>query len=99
MIICTIFTFDVWSLLFWGSYIVKASKFQATCQYEICLLVECIEPGIVLTLLGHKHNLLVKPIEDGFSASQFNDRYSMNRKGVTYHYEAYGYINSYESDF
>ncbi len=49
-----------------------------------------IEPWIVLTFLGHDHNLLIKPIEDGFTVSHFNSRFSTNRKDVEYTYEAYG---------
>lgn len=52
--------------------------------------IDCIEPWVVLTLFGHKDNLLIKPIEDGFSVSHFNNRYSTNRKGVKYQFEAYG---------
>jgi hypothetical protein len=57
---------------------------------SVLLVIECIKPWIVLTFLGHHHNLLIKPIEDGFSVSHFNDRYSTNRRGVNYEFCAYG---------
>lgn len=53
------------------------------------IVIDCIEPWIVLTVLGHKNNLLVKPNEDGFRVFHYNDRFSLNRKGIEYLYEAY----------
>lgn len=53
-------------------------------------IIDAIEPYIVLTFLGHEHNLLIRPLEDGFSVSHYNNRYSCNLKGVEYKYEAYG---------
>ncbi|MBI2595024.1 MAG: hypothetical protein HYW38_02085 [Candidatus Colwellbacteria bacterium] len=47
------------------------------------------EPWVILTVLGHEHNLLLKPIADGFRASHFNSRYTTNAPGVQYSYEAY----------
>ena len=54
------------------------------------LVIDSIQPWIVLTILGHEHNLLIKPSEDGFTVSHFNTRYSTNLPGVQYKYEAYG---------
>ena len=53
-------------------------------------VIDSIQPWIVLTILGHEHNLLIKPREKGFSVSHFNTRYSTNLLGVKYRYEAYG---------
>ena len=46
-------------------------------------------PWVVLTILGHNHNLLVRPADDGFVVSHYNERYSANRPGQKYRYEAY----------
>lgn len=48
------------------------------------------EPLVVTTILGHQENLLVKPLEDGFSVSHYNARYTANADGVDYSVEAYG---------
>ena len=53
-------------------------------------VIDSIQPWIVLTILGHEHNLLIKPREDGFIVRHFNTRYSTNLPGVKYRYEAYG---------
>ena len=54
------------------------------------LVVNSIQPWIVLTILGHEHNLLIKPKADGFIVHHFNTRYSTKLPGVKYRYEAYG---------
>jgi len=54
------------------------------------LIIDAIEPYIVLSILGHHHNLLIRPKEDGFVVSHFNKRYSTNIEGIQYRYEAYG---------
>lgn len=54
------------------------------------LIIDSIEPYIVLTILGHHLNLLIRPKEDGFVVSHFSNRYSTNIKGVQYRFEAYG---------
>lgn len=54
------------------------------------LIISSIKPHIVLTILGHAHNLLIKPNEEGFVVSHYNNRYSTNIKGIQYRYEAYG---------
>jgi hypothetical protein len=46
--------------------------------------------SLVLTVLGHDTNLLVRPDKDGFTVSHFNSRFSTNQEGVTYSYEAWG---------
>ena len=53
-------------------------------------LIKEIEPWIVLTILGHDENLLIKPNADGFFVRHINTRYSTNQSGVNYTYEAYG---------
>lgn len=54
------------------------------------VVIDSIKPWILLTILGHEHNLLIKPREDGFVARHFNNRYSANLPGVEYKFEAYG---------
>lgn len=54
------------------------------------LVIDSIQPWIVLTILGHEHNLLIEPTEDGFTVHHFNTRYSTNLPGVKYRFEAYG---------
>lgn len=53
------------------------------------LMIDSIQPWIVLTVLGHEHNLLIKPTENGFSVLHFNTRYSANLTGIKYRFEAY----------
>ncbi len=43
--------------------------------------------SVVLTMLGHDDNLLVRPTETGFAVSHYNSRFSANQNGVTYSYE------------
>lgn len=55
-------------------------------------VLRCIELGellVVVTVLGHENNLVIRPTDNGFQANHFNDRYSANRPGATYHFEAY----------
>ena len=47
-------------------------------------------PWVVVTILGHEENLLVRPQDNGFVVSHYNTRYSANLPGVEYNYEAYG---------
>jgi len=54
------------------------------------IVIDTVQPWIVLTVLGHKHNLLIEPMEDGFTVHHFNTRYSTNLPGVQYQYEVYG---------
>ena len=54
------------------------------------LVISSVQPWIVLTILGHEHNLVIKPKEDGFIVHHFNSRYSTNLPGVKYRFEAYG---------
>lgn len=44
---------------------------------------------VVVTVLGHESNLLIRPTPNGFQANHYNDRYSADRPGVTYNFEAY----------
>lgn len=53
------------------------------------LVIESVQPWIILTILGHNHNLLIGPKEDGFIVHHFNTRYSTNLPGVQYGFEAY----------
>jgi len=54
------------------------------------LIFRSIVPNVVLTVLGHHNNLLIRPAEDGFHVSHYNNRYSANLKGLKYKYEVYG---------
>lgn len=47
-------------------------------------------PWVVVTILGHEEDLLVRPQDDGFVVSHYNTRYSANLPGVEYNFEAYG---------
>ena len=53
-------------------------------------VIDSMQPWIVLTVLGHKHNLLIDPKKGVITVHHFNARYSANRPGVTYKFEAYG---------
>lgn len=53
------------------------------------LLIKSVKPHIILTILGHKQNLLIKPDTDGFQVSHYNNRFSTNVKGIDYKFEAY----------
>lgn len=44
---------------------------------------------IVVTVLGHESNLLIRPFDNGVQVIHYNDRYSANRPGATYSFEAY----------
>ena len=49
-------------------------------------------PWVIVTILGHDHNLLVCPYSGefkGVTCRHFNTRYSANRLGVSYSFEAY----------
>ena len=55
-------------------------------------IVKCLELGdllVVVTVLGHDNNLLVRPTANGVQVSHYNDRYSASRPGATYNFEAY----------
>jgi hypothetical protein len=47
------------------------------------------EPWLVLTILGHDHNLLIRPAENGISVEHYNSRFSASRPGQQYQWEAY----------
>lgn len=49
---------------------------------------------IVLTVLGHEQNLLIRPAVGGVLVSHFNSRYSANASGVQYVFEAYALSES-----
>ncbi len=53
-------------------------------------VIDSIEPWIVLTALGHKHNLLIEPKGSIITVHHFNTRYSVNRRGAQNQFEAYG---------
>jgi len=53
-------------------------------------VIEEVQPFIVITILGHDHNLLIKPQIGGFTVSHYNSRFSTNRKDVDYTYEVIG---------
>lgn len=44
---------------------------------------------VLLTVLGHDDNLLVRPTQSGVTVTHFNERYSANQPGRTYTVEAY----------
>ena len=46
--------------------------------------------SLILTVLGHDSNLLVRADKDSFYVSHFNSRFSANQKGVNYSWEALG---------
>jgi hypothetical protein len=46
--------------------------------------------SLILTVLGHDSNILVRADKDNFYVSHFNSRFSANQKGVNYSWEAYG---------
>jgi len=66
-----------------------ASKDVAPPPDATMFVIESIQPWIVLTILGHKHNLLIEPQEDGFIVHHHNTRYSTNLPRTQYRYEAY----------
>ncbi|MEA1946313.1 MAG: hypothetical protein U9N83_03300 [Thermodesulfobacteriota bacterium] len=53
------------------------------------IIFDTFDPWIVATILGHDHNLLIRPKHDGVILSHFNDRYTANKPGQTYFLEAY----------
>lgn len=53
------------------------------------VVLRTFQPWVIFTTLGHDHNLLVRPAPAGFIASHFNSRFSANRPGQQYRYEAY----------
>lgn len=53
------------------------------------IVVDAVMPWIILTILGHDHNLLIRPKDKGFVVSHFNSRYSANQPGWQYAFEAY----------
>jgi len=72
------------------SYLESISKNFKPPKDAKTVIIDSIEPYIVLTILGHRHNLLIRPKEDGFIVSHYNNRYSTNIKDVQYRCEAYG---------
>jgi len=48
-----------------------------------------VTPWVVLTVLGHDHNLLISPAHEGVTVRHINSRYSANRPGELYKFEAY----------
>ena len=44
--------------------------------------------SLILTVLGHDSNLLIRADKDSFYVSHFNSRFSANQKGVNYSWEA-----------
>lgn len=46
--------------------------------------------SLILTVLGHDSNLLVRADKDNFYVSHFNSRFSANAEGVNYSWEALG---------
>lgn len=46
-------------------------------------------PWLNLTILGHEDNLMIVPEKTGFKLNDFNDRFSVNKKGNSYSAESY----------
>lgn len=47
------------------------------------------KPWLILTILGHDHNLLAIPNETGTVVNHFNERFSLNKKEHSYSSENY----------
>lgn len=47
------------------------------------------KPWIIITVLGHEHNLLVVPNSKTTTVKHFNERFTANRKGQSYSSEVY----------
>ncbi|OHB55784.1 MAG: hypothetical protein A2173_05840 [Planctomycetes bacterium RBG_13_44_8b] len=60
---------------------------------DACIIeIKTLRPWIIVTILGHEHNLLICPYDgefQGMKLRHFNKRYSANRIGDTYSFEAY----------
>lgn len=67
-----------------------ASKDIAPPPDATMTIIDAIEPWLVLTILGHEHNLLIEPKGSTIIVHHFNARYSANHPGVEYKFEAYG---------
>jgi len=46
--------------------------------------------SLILTVLGHDSNLLVRADKDNIYVSHFNSRFSANKEGVNYSWEVLG---------
>lgn len=46
-------------------------------------------PWLILTTLGHDHNLLAKQNKTGVTVNHINDRFTLNKKGQEYSTESY----------
>ena len=53
-------------------------------------LIKSFEPWIILTILGYSDNLLIKTEDTKIIVKHFNSRYSANKNGITYRFEAVG---------
>jgi hypothetical protein len=58
-------------------------------EHAVLRCLELDDLLVVVTVLGHDSNLLLRPTTNGFQVNHYNDRYSANRPGVTYNFEAY----------
>ncbi len=58
-------------------------------EHAVLRCLEFDELFVVVTVLGHHSNLLIRPIDNGVQVNHYNDRYSVNRPGATYSFEAY----------
>lgn len=58
-------------------------------EHAVLKCLELDDLVIVVTVLGHDRNLLLRPTTNGFQAMHYNNRYSASRPGVTYNFEAY----------
>lgn len=53
------------------------------------IIFDIFDPWIITTILGHDHNLLIRPKDDGVILSYFNDRFTANKPREKYLIEAY----------
>ena len=58
-------------------------------EHAILKFLELGDLLVVVTILGHDNNLLVRPTTNGVQVSHHNARYSAIQPGVTYDFEAY----------
>lgn len=49
-----------------------------------------IKPWLIVTVLGHEHNLLIIPNETSMTVNHYNERFTANKKGDLYFSECYG---------
>lgn len=58
-------------------------------ENAVVSIIKDFSPWIIISILGHDNNLLVKSEENGFVVNHINKRYSANVEGAEYLYESY----------